>query len=238
VPPAVVVEDLTKRFGALTAVAGMSWAADRGQVTAVLGPNGAGKTTAIGCLEGLLRPEGGQARVLGVDPWDAGADHRARVGVMLQDGGLPNTASPARILAHLSRLYAAPLPLAPLADRLGITAFRRTPLRRLSGGQRQRVALAAALIGRPEVAFLDEPTSGLDPHARLEVWDLIRGERDRGCAVVVTTHSFEEAQRLADHVVIVDMGRAVADGTIAQVAGAEGLESVYFALTGRRRDGR
>jgi ABC-2 type transport system ATP-binding protein len=116
-------------------------------------------------------------------------------------------------------------------ERLGIGGFGQTPVRRLSGGQKQRVALAAALVGKPEVAFLDEPTSGLDPHARLEVWDLMRETRDSGCAVIVTTHSFEEAQRLADHIVIVHHGRAVGQGSIGELTGERSLEDVYFSLT-------
>ena len=102
---------------------------------------------------------------------------------------------------------------------------------RPSGGQKQRVALAAALVGRPEVAFLDEPTAGLDPHARLDVWDLLRQTRDSGCAVILTTHSFEEAQRLADHIVIACSGRVVADGAIAELTGEQSLEDLYFSLT-------
>ena len=103
--------------------------------------------------------------------------------------------------------------------------------RRLSGGQRQRVALAAALVGRPEVVFLDEPTAGLDPHARLDVWDLVHETRDSGCAVIVTTHSFEEAQRLADHIVIVNRGRVVGQGALAELTAERSLEDLYFALT-------
>jgi ABC-2 type transport system ATP-binding protein len=172
-------------------------------------------------------------RVLGTDPWHASAAHRARVGVMLQDGGLPGSARPVRLLDHLARMYAAPASVAELTERLGIGGFAGTSVRRLSGGQRQRVALAAALVGRPEVAFLDEPSAGLDPHARLDVWDLVRSVADAGAAVVLTTHSFEEAERLADRVVIVAAGRTVAEGTVAEVAAGETLERRYFDLTRR-----
>ncbi len=229
---AVHVEALVKRFGTVTAVDGMSWTASAGEVTAVLGPNGAGKTTTIECLEGLQRPDSGTARVLGVDPWGASAEHRARVGVMLQDGGLPNGATPARLLPHLASLYADPLPLEPLIARLGIQSFAKTTVRRLSGGQKQRVALAAALLGNPEVVFLDEPTAGLDPHARLDVWDLIRSTCDRGVAAVVTTHSFEEAERIADSVVVIESGRVAAAGTLDELTSDTSLEDVYFGLTG------
>ncbi len=230
---AVEVREVRRAFGPVEAVAGASWQAHAGQITALLGPNGAGKTTTIECLEGLQRPDSGTVWVLDTDPWGAGAEHRARVGVMLQDGGLPNTATPLPLLSHLASLYADPLPVLGLAARLGIVDFARTPLRRMSGGQKQRVALAAAIIGRPEVLFLDEPTAGLDPHARLDVWDLVRPEAARGVAVVLTTHSFEEAERLADRIVIMAHGAVVADGSLAEVSAGRSLEERYFALTGR-----
>ncbi len=235
VTTAVQVIELSKRYGATRAVDGMSWSARTAEITAVLGPNGAGKTTTMECLEGLIRPTSGQARVLGADPWAANAEHRARVGVMLQDGGLPNGAKPVRLLRHLASLYADPRSVDELVSELGIDQFASTTVRRLSGGQRQRVALACALIGNPDVLFLDEPTAGLDPHARLDVWSLIRRTRERGVAVVVTTHSFEEAERLADHIVIINEGRVAADGPLAQLCAGRSLEDVYFELTPRER---
>ena len=228
---AVDVRDLRRAYGPVRAVDGASWSAAAGSVTALLGPNGAGKTTSVECLEGLTRPDSGAVRVLGTDPWRAGPDHRARVGVMLQDGGLPSTVRPLRVLDHLADLYDGPRRVDELVARLGIDAFARTTVRRMSGGQRQRVALAAALLPRPDVVFLDEPTAGLDPHARLDVWALLREEAERGACVVVTTHSFEEAERLADHVVIMAAGRVVADGPLDEVRGDRTLEDVYFSLT-------
>ncbi len=209
----------------------MSWHAPTGEITAILGPNGAGKTTAIECAVGLQRPDGGTVRVLDADPWLAPPAHRARVGVMLQAGGLPNGAKPMRLLHHLASFYAEPADVDALAARLGIDRFAGTTVRRASGGQKQRVALAAALIGRPEVVFLDEPTAGLDPHGRLDVYDLLREVRAGGTTIVVTTHSFEEAQALATHLVVVSDGRAVAEGTPAEVVGDSALEQVYFELT-------
>jgi len=227
----VVVRELRRSFATTTAVDGASWAATAGSVTALLGPNGAGKTTTIECLEGLQRPDAGTVQVLGRDPWRSGPDHRARVGVMLQEGGLPATSRPLPLLRHLAALYADPAPLDELVHRLGIAAFAGTTVRRMSGGQRQRVALAAALLPHPDVLFLDEPTAGLDPHARLEVWDLVRAEAAGGGCVVVTTHSFEEAERLADRIVIMAAGRVVADGRLDEVRGGRSLEDVYFTLT-------
>ncbi|HEU4998765.1 MAG TPA: ABC transporter ATP-binding protein [Lapillicoccus sp.] len=211
----------------------MTWSAPPGAVTAVLGPNGAGKTTAVECAVGLQHADGGEVSVLGTDPWRAGPEHRARVGVMLQSGGLPTGTTPMRLLRHLAGLYAEPAPVDELARRLGVDRFARTTVRRLSGGQRQRLALVAALVGRPEVLFLDEPTAGLDPHGRLDVYELLDGVRNAGTTVVVTTHSFEEAERLADHLVIVNDGRTVAEGSPAEVVGAASLEEVYFGLTRR-----
>ena len=178
---AVLVRELRRSFATTTAVDGASWSAAAGTVTALLGPNGAGKTTTVECLEGLQRPDAGSVQVLGVDPWRSGPDHRARVGVMLQEGGLPTTSRPLPLLRHLAALY-ADAGAARRARRAGSgsSEFARTTVRRMSGGQRQRVALAAALLPRPDVLFLDEPTAGLDPHARLEVWDLVRAEADRG----------------------------------------------------------
>lgn len=229
--PSVVVDHVTHHYGRKLALDAMSWQAPQGSITCVLGPNGAGKTSIMEMAEGLRRPESGTVRVLGSDPWGAGAEHRSRVGVMLQDGGLPGSVKPLRLLQHLARLYDEPDELPSLVAELGIDEFAGTSMRRLSGGQRQRVALAAALVGRPAVVFLDEPSAGLDPHARLDVWDLVRRTRDRGCCVVVTTHSFEEADRLADHVIIVTAGSVAAQGTVSDVGGTEGLENTYFSLT-------
>jgi ABC-2 type transport system ATP-binding protein len=232
---AVTLTDLHRSFGPVRALDGLSWHAPGGRVTAVLGPNGAGKTTAIECAVGLGRPDRGHVLVAGTDPAMADADHRARVGVMLQMGGLPGGSKPMRLLEHLSRFYSAPADVAGTARRLGVSDFAGTTIRRLSGGQKQRLALAAALLGRPEVLFLDEPAAGLDPHGRLEVWDIIRSLRDEGTTVVVTTHSFEEAERLADHLVIMNAGRTVAEGTLAEVTAGRPLEEVYFGLTTRGR---
>jgi ABC-2 type transport system ATP-binding protein len=232
---AVTLTDVRRTFGTVRALDGLTWQAPRGKVTAVLGPNGAGKTTAIECAVGLQRPDSGTVSVLGVDPWGADADHRARVGVMLQSGGLPNGTKPLRLLRHLAAFYADPADVDATAARLGITDFARTTVRRLSGGQKQRLALAASLLGRPEVLFLDEPAAGLDPHGRLDVWDLVLELRDAGTSIVVTTHSFEEAARLADHLVIMNGGRTVADGSTAEVTRGASLEDVYFGLTTKGR---
>lgn len=212
--PALEISGLVKRYGGRSVVDGLDLVAHHGQVTAVLGPNGAGKTTTIECCEGLRDPDGGSVRVLGLDPLTDARDLRPRVGVMLQDGGLPTGVPAHEMLAHVAKMYADPRDLGELTERLGLGSFARTTVRRLSGGQRQRLALAAAIVGRPEIVFLDEPSAGMDPQTRHAVWDLVRELRDEGVAVVLTTHLMDEAEDLADHVVVVDHGRVIAQGSV------------------------
>jgi ABC-2 type transport system ATP-binding protein len=226
VAAAVEVGGLVKRYAGRAVVDGLTLAAPRAAVTAVLGPNGAGKTTTVECCEGLRRPDGGTVRVLGLDPIADAARLRPRVGVMLQDGGLPTGARAGEVLRHIAALHARPLPPGDLLDLLGLTAHARTTVRRLSGGQRQRLALAAAIVGRPELVFLDEPSAGLDPQARLAVWAVVERLRADGVTVVLTTHLMDEAERLADHVVVVDGGRVVAAGSPPELTGER--ESLHF----------
>jgi ABC-2 type transport system ATP-binding protein len=228
------VRGLVKAYGGSRAVNGLDLRAVRGQVTAVLGPNGAGKTTTVEICEGLRTADAGEVRVLGLDVRAGAAELRSRVGVMLQDGGLPTGARALSLLRQVSAFYANPQDPDRLAERLGITAYASSTVRRLSGGQRQRLALALALVGRPELVFLDEPTAGLDPQARLAVWDLIREARAAGTSVVLTTHAMDEAERLADQVSILSHGRLVASGTpVDLTTSGRSLEDVYLDLTGR-----
>ncbi|MBN9327339.1 MAG: spermidine/putrescine ABC transporter ATP-binding protein [Cellulomonas sp. 73-145] len=224
--PAVEVNGLVKRYGANVAVDGLDLVAAAGQVTAVLGPNGAGKTSTVEICEGLRHRDGGQVRVLGLDPVRDAAVLRPQVGVMLQDGGLPNTQRAADVLQHVSRMYADPADTAELSERLGLRSFARTTVRRLSGGERQRLALAVALVGRPRLVFLDEPSAGLDPQARRAVWDLVGELSQDGVSVVLTTHFMAEAEALADQVVIVDHGRAIASGTVAELVASGGTTTL------------
>ena len=211
--PAVEVVDLVKRYGAKTAVSGLSLTVERGSVTAVLGPNGAGKTTTVECCEGYRRPDAGSVRVLGLDPAAAAARLRPRVGVMLQDGGIYPGVRAQEMLRHVAALHAHPLDVATLVERLGLGSAGRTPYRRLSGGEQRRLSLALAVVGRPELVFLDEPTAGLDPQARLAAWRLVEDLRRDGVTVVLTTHVMDEAERLADFVAVIDDGRVIASGT-------------------------
>ncbi|MEU7000766.1 ABC transporter ATP-binding protein [Nonomuraea sp. NPDC046570] len=237
--PAVEVIDLVKRYGGTTAVDGLTLTAARGAVTAILGPNGAGKTSTIEICEGFRDADGGTVRVLGAAP--AEPSLRARVGVMLQAGGVPPAMRCAEWLHLVSRFYASPLDWRALLGRLGLDGHARTPYRRLSGGQQQRLSLAAAVVGRPELVFLDEPTAGLDPQARHACWELVADLRASGVSIVLTTHHMDEAERLADHVVIIDRGRVVSEGSPSTLTGAErqlrfrarpglGLEELLNAL--------
>ncbi|RMI13700.1 ABC transporter ATP-binding protein [Cellulomonas triticagri] len=210
-----------KRYDGRAVVDGLDLHASPGRVTAVLGPNGAGKTTTVECCEGLRAPDGGTVRVLGLDPVADARALRPRVGVMLQDGGLPTGVPALDVLRHVAAMYARPRDVDALADRLGLRPFARTTVRRLSGGQRQRLALATAVVGRPDVVFLDEPSAGLDPQARRAVWDLVAELRADGVAVLLTTHLMDEAETLADDVAVVDHGRVIARGTVPELlAGA------------------
>jgi ABC-2 type transport system ATP-binding protein len=223
------VTGLVKRYGATTAVDGLELAVAAGGVTAVLGPNGAGKTTAIEICEGYRRPDAGSVRVLGLDPVTQGARLRPRIGVMLQSGGVYPGAHAEEMLRHTATLYANPVDPALLIERLGLESCGRTTYRRLSGGQQQRLALAMAVVGRPELVFLDEPTAGLDPQARHATWDLVRELRADGVTVVLTTHFMDEAEKLADQVVIIDGGRAIASGTPDELCRGGAENTLRFA---------
>ena len=224
---AVELRDVGKRYGATVALDGLSAGFRTGEVTALLGPNGAGKTTTVEVCEGYRTADAGSVRVLGLDPARDGRRLRPRVGVMLQSGGVYPSVRAGEMLRHVAALHAHPLDPDDLVERLGLGAVSRTPYRRLSGGQQQRVALAMAVVGRPELVFLDEPTAGLDPQARRATWELVGDLRRDGVSVVLTTHHMDEAEQLADQVVVVDRGRVVAAGSPAELtAGPPG--SVRF----------
>lgn len=222
--PAVRVDGVVKRYGETTAVDGLSFEVGRAEVVALLGPNGAGKTTTVEMCEGFSAPDAGAVRVLGLDPIADTDALRPRIGVMLQGGGAYPGSKAGEMLDLVAAYSADPLDPEWLLNTLGLQEARRTPYRRLSGGQQQRLALACALVGRPEMVFLDEPTAGMDAQARHLVWELIDALRRDGVAVLLTTHMMDEAEQLADRLVIIDHGRIVAAGTPTEVtsAGAEG----------------
>jgi ABC-2 type transport system ATP-binding protein len=225
---ALHAQGLVKRFGRVTAVDGLDLRLTRGSVLAMLGPNGAGKTTTVELCEGFQSPDGGTVRVLGLDPAAQGEQLRARIGVMPQGGGAYPGVRAGEMLRLVAACSARPLPPDWLLDVLGLTSCARTPFKRLSGGQQQRLALACAVVGRPELAFLDEPTAGMDPQGRRLVWELIEGLRRDGVAVLLTTHLMDEAEALADQVVIVDRGQVVAEGTPASLTAHSGDQQLRF----------
>ncbi|MCW2819036.1 MAG: transporter related protein [Marmoricola sp.] len=211
--PAVEVRGLVMRYADKVAVDRLDLVVERHTITAVLGPNGAGKTTTLETCEGYRRPQEGTVRVLGLDPHRDRRDLLPRIGVMLQDGGAWSGVRAMEMLRHVAKLHAHPLDADELGDRLGLGDCGRTPYRRLSGGQQQRLKLALALVGRPELVFVDEPTAGMDPAARRTTWELLEQLRTDGVTVVLTTHHMDEAERLADHVHVIDHGRLIASGS-------------------------
>jgi ABC-2 type transport system ATP-binding protein len=210
---ALEVRNLVKRYGDRTAVDGLSFVARSGCVTALLGPNGAGKTTTVEVAEGFRKVDGGSVRVLGCDPRDQAVKHR--IGVMPQTGGGYPGLRAAELLRLVASYHQDPHSPDELLARLGLDEVAEIPFRRLSGGQQQRLSLAMAIVGRPELVFLDEPTAGLDPQARRATWELVAALRRDGVGVLLTTHLMDEAEQLADHVVVIDHGRLVTEGTVA-----------------------
>lgn len=219
----VLLRGVSKSYGDTRAVNNLDLEVHRAEVFALLGPNGAGKTTTVEMCEGFTRPDAGSISILGLDPAVDNAKLRPRIGVMLQGGGGYPAARAAEMLNLVASYSANPLDPQWLMDTLGLTDAARTTYRRLSGGQQQRLALACAIVGRPELVFLDEPTAGMDAHARIVVWELIDALRRDGVTVVLTTHHLTEAEELADRIVIIDHGSAVAAGTPADLmhSGAE-----------------
>lgn len=214
---AVEVLGLSVRYGELQAVRDVSFTAEAGQVTAVLGPNGAGKTSTIEVCEGYRRASAGTVRVLGLDPASQQRRLGERIGVMLQDGGVYPSARVLDTVRHYCTLYGKGAVAADLVEQVGLTSRSKATWRRLSGGERQRLSLALAMAARPEVAFLDEPTSGVDINGRDTIRGIVRDLARAGCAVVLATHELDEAERLADRVIIFDQGQVIADGTLADL---------------------
>ncbi len=229
----VQVDGLRKTYGDLVAVHGVSFEVEQGEVFGMVGPNGAGKTTTIECVEGLRKPDGGSITVLGTGPRQDGYRLRQRIGMQLQEAGLPDRLKVWEAMDLFASFYEKPVPWESLLERFGLAEKRKSYIGSLSGGQKQRLFIALALLNDPEVVFLDELTTGLDPQARRAMWDMIREIRGQGKTVFLTTHYMEEAEELCDRVAIMDHGRIVAlDTPAALIRSIGGERRIRFTLKG------
>ena len=230
---ALAVHGLTRRYGAVIAVNGISFEVAAGEVFGLLGPNGAGKTTTLESILGLVRPDAGRIEIEGdIDP----ASVRAKVGAVLQATGLPDKITPREALTVFGAFYPAPLAPQILLERFGLAEKADAAFDTLSGGQKQRLALALAFAGNPRLLLLDEPTTGLDPQMRREVQDHIAGMREEGRAVLLATHDMAEAERLCDRIAVIAKGRIIATGAprdLIATSGAATLEDMILSQTAR-----
>jgi ABC-2 type transport system ATP-binding protein len=234
---AIEIDGLRKSYGAFEAVRGVSLRVQHGEIFAFLGPNGAGKTTTVEILEGFRRRDGGEIRVLGVDPDHADRAWRARIGIVLQEGQAQPELTVRETFALWAAYYPGPRPIEETISLAGLEEKADDRVGRLSGGQRRRLDVGLALIGDPDLVFLDEPTTGFDPIARRAAWKVIAGLRDLGKTVFLTTHYLEEAQELADRVAIIKAGVIVVDGPPdALGVGSADTEIVFVAPAGVKLD--
>jgi ABC-2 type transport system ATP-binding protein len=228
---AIEVSGLVKRYGNLTAVAGVDLNVEAGEVLALLGPNGAGKTTTVEILEGYRRRDSGQVEVLGCDPGEDDRGFRERIGIVLQETRLEVQLTPRELFEIYGASYPQPLEADQVLEIVGLRDKADNRIKGLSGGQQRRVQLGLGLVGDPELIFLDEPTTGFDPSARRQAWDVIANLRTLGKTVLLTTHYMDEAQHLADRVIVLSAGKVVAEGTPESLRSDLATEStISFAL--------
>jgi len=209
----IQVENLTKRYGPVEALRGVSFEVQEGEVFGLLGPNGAGKTTTVEILEGLRTPDGGRVSVCGLDPQRSGESFKQEIGAVLQMTALPEKLRVGEALKLFASFYTRRRDAGELLRRFGLEEKRNAFYMQLSGGQKQRLAVALALVNEPTVVFLDEPTAGLDPQVRREMYDIIEELKQEKKTILLTTHYIEEAERLCDRVAIIDYGRLIALGS-------------------------
>ncbi len=227
----IEVEDLHKSYGSFEAVRGVSFSVDEGEVLAVLGPNGAGKTTMVEILEGYLDRDAGRVDVLGMDPAVGGTALRQRIGIVLQECGVEQFLTVSEVLRMHAGYYDHPRDVAEVIGLVGLDEKVDARVKTLSGGQKRRLDVALGLIGDPELLFLDEPTTGFDPTARRHSWEIVRNLQALGKTVLLTTHYMDEAQALADRVVVISAGRIVAEGTPESIGGrADAAARIDFRL--------
>jgi ABC-2 type transport system ATP-binding protein len=228
--PAIEARGLVMRYGDREVLHGIDLVVPHGMVVGFLGPNGAGKTTTVEILEGYRRCTAGQASVLGMDPASGGPALRERIGIVLQEAGHNPDLTVRETVRQFTGYYHRPRPVDEVIELAGLEEAADRRVRTLSGGQRRRLDVGLALVGDPELVFLDEPTTGFDPAARRQAWEVIAGLRELGKTVLLTTHYMDEAQALADRVAIIADGRIVAEGTPAQLAGAQRSTQIRFSL--------
>jgi len=234
--PVIHVAGIRKTYGRTVAVDDVSFAVQRGEIFGLIGPNGAGKTTTMECVEGLRTPDRGAISVLGLHPTRDVYRLQERIGVQLQEAQLQKRIKVREAVAFWASLYRKPVDGDQLIERLGLSEKRNAWFMTLSGGQKQRLFIALALINDPELIFLDELTTGLDPQARRAIWDLVRGIRQRGKTVFLTTHLMEEAERLCDRVAIIDHGRIIDIGSPAELVRRHCPDRTVILVTEDRTD--
>lgn len=211
--PIIEVHNLTKHYGPVQALRGVSFEVQEGEVFGLLGPNGAGKTSTVEILEGLRPPDGGIVSVCGLDPQTPGDTFKQEIGAVLQATALPDKLRVGEAISMFASFYKRRRDPAALLKRFGLEEKRNTFYSQLSGGQKQRLALAMSLVNEPRVLFLDEPTAGLDPQVRREIYTIIEELKKERKTILLTTHYIEEAEKLCDRVAVVDQGRVIAQGT-------------------------
>jgi ABC-2 type transport system ATP-binding protein len=222
----IEVHDLRKAYGELHAVDGISWSASEQEVVAILGPNGAGKTTTVEIVEGYRRRDSGQVSVLGFDPATGGRSFRERIGIVLQEAGFEEQFTVRELVRLQAGFYPHPRAADEVIEMVDLAEKADERVKTLSGGQRRRLDLALGIVGDPEVLFLDEPTTGFDPSARRRAWVLVDRLRDLGATILLTTHYMDEAESLADRVIVMNRGVIVAEGTPDQLAADAGVETI------------
>ena len=233
---AIEVVDLTKHYGDVKAVDGISFYIKKGQVFTLLGPNGAGKTTTVEILEGLKEADSGEIFFLGKCCKKIGREEKEKIGVLLQETNFIERVKVKEMVSLFASFYRKSLPVTEILETVALTEKADAYVETLSGGQRQRLAIGLALVNDPEIVFLDEPTTGLDPQARRNIWELIERLKDEGKTIFLTTHYMEEAERLSDYVYIMDRGKIIAHGTPRTLINNTGKENVLEFSRGNLSD--
>ena len=230
-PAAITVKNLVKSYGEVTALNGVSFTVTEGEVLALLGPNGAGKTTAVEILEGYRRADTGDIEVLGFHPAAGGRAFRDRIGIVLQETGVEVVLTVREVIELYGASYSRRRPAGELISLVGLEEKADARIKTLSGGQRRRLDLALGLVGDPDLLFLDEPTTGFDPAARRKSWELVEGLTALGKTILLTTHYLDEAQHLADRIVVLNEGRIVAEGTPQSLGSTQAATTIRFRIT-------